>query len=51
MIALVSLLKTHKFNKRKDCNLVYKVGHGLLLEERRAFDFFKVLSRMGMACC
>lgn len=39
MIALVSLLKTHKFSKEKGCNLVYKVGHGLLLEERRAFDF------------
>lgn len=37
MIASVSLLKTHKFNKEKD--LLYNVGHGLLLEERRAFDF------------
>lgn len=52
----ISLLKTHKFSKEKGCNLVYKVGHGLLLEERRAFDFcffffLSLLSRMGMVCC
>lgn len=39
MIALVSLLKTHKSSKGKDCNLVYKVGHGLLLEGGSALSF------------